>query len=409
MFGRADDTESSPQSFSPVARDNAQLGATSGGVALLDFVGDDAPAPVEWSAGQLELAGTEWQPRVFALIPAHNEAEGIVHTVRSLLSQTVSPEIIIVMADNCTDDTVELATEAGAQVFETADNRAKKSGALNQGLARVLPMVAEHDVILVMDADSQLSSDFIECGIRHLGASSTCGAISGAYFARPDESRVGLLQKVEYVQGLRVVHRRGGRIHVLSGAAGMFTVGALRQVSDQRGSTLPGIKGWVYHEESLTEDYELTIALKRLGYQPKCARDCAVVTDVMTTWSAWAAQRLRWQRGTLETLFLYGWIPHTRKTWAITMWTYFRSLIPIMTIILWSYAFAFEEVSLHLFWLAIIPVFVVDQVVCSWRAGWRGRLYAACLVPMWLYDVLHAAVYWQALWRSLRRSRAEWT
>lgn len=344
-----------------------------------------------------------------ALIPAHNEASDIVETVRSLQRQSRPPDRIVVVADNCTDATVTLAHSAGAEVIETVHNKHKKAGALNQALNAVMPTLQDSDVVLAMDADSQLMPDFIDKGLRYLAYSPQRGAISGSYIARKDPSIVGLLQRIEYAQGLRTVHDRGGRIHVLSGAACMATVQALRAVASLRGSPiLPGPRGWVYHEESLTEDYELTVALKRIGYEPLNARDCIVITDVMTTWKDWSTQRVRWQRGTLDTLSMYGWVPHTRKAWMVQGWSYFRSTIPLLMILFWAYALTFETVTFQPFWTAVIPIFMIDQLVASWKAGWRGRLYALVILPMWLYDLAQSFVYWRALLRSLRRSEAVW-
>lgn len=346
---------------------------------------------------------------IVALVPAHNEEADITETVKSLQRQTRPPERIVVVADNCTDATVALANSAGAEVIETIHNKHKKAGALNQALRAVMPYLQDSDVVLAMDADSQLMPDFIEKGLLYLAYSPHRGAISGSYIARQDPSIVGLLQRVEYAQGLRTVHNRGGRIHVLSGAACMFTVQAMRAVANLRGTAiLPGPRGWVYHEESLTEDYELTLALKRIGYEPLNARDCRVITDVMTTWKDWSVQRVRWQHGTLDTLSIYGWIPHTRKAWMVQGWTYFRSMMPLLMVLFWAYALTFETVTFQPFWMGVIPVFMLDQLVASWKAGWRGRLYALFVIPMWLYDFAQSFIYWRALLRSLRRSEAVW-
>lgn len=323
--------------------------------------------------------------------------------------QTQPPDQILVAADNCTDGTVEIAHALGAAVLETVSNTAKKAGALNQGLSVILPALNDHDVVLMMDADSQLSPDFIECGMRYFEKYPLRGGISGSYIAADHPSLIGLMQKIEYTQGLRTVHRRAGKIHVLSGAATMFAVEALRKVADLRGSALiPGVRGQIYHESSLTEDYELTVAMKRAGYDPRCARDCRVLTDIMPTLRHWKIQRLRWQRGTLETLMMYGYVTHTRKAWAVQAWTYFRTTVPLLMLLMWSYAIAFEELALHLFWLAIIPIFMLDQLVATWKAGWRARLYATAIVPVWLYDVVQSMVYWKALSRALGGSEAEW-
>ena len=71
---------------------------------------------------------------VTVLIPAHNEAACIADTIASLRSQSHQPARIVVVADNCTDETVAIARGAGVEVFETVGNTKKKAGALNQAL-----------------------------------------------------------------------------------------------------------------------------------------------------------------------------------------------------------------------------------------------------------------------------------
>jgi poly-beta-1,6-N-acetyl-D-glucosamine synthase len=347
--------------------------------------------------------------RVIAIIPAHNEEIGIAQTIDSLRRQTQAPDHILVAADNCTDGTVEIARAMGVEVLETWENSAKKAGALNQGLSRILPALQSHDVVLMMDADSRLNHDFVEAGMAYFERWPLRGGISGSYVAADHPSRIALLQKIEYTQGLRSVHRRAGRIHVLSGAATMFTVESLRTVAEMRGSSVvPGVRGQVYDESSLTEDYELTVAMKRVGYDPRCAVDCIVVTDVMPTWRDWTVQRLRWQRGTLETLFTYGFVEHTRKAWAVQAWTYFRTVIPLLMVAIWTYALAFEEVAFHPFWLLIIPVFMLDQLVATWNGGWKARIYATLIIPLFVYEVYQSVTYWKALRLALRGGETEW-
>src|SRR5689334_4096127 len=72
------------------------------------------------------------RPRITVLVPAHNESAQILATLEGLRDQTLPPTRTIVVADNCSDDTVALALAAGAEVFETTGNTAKKAGALNQ-------------------------------------------------------------------------------------------------------------------------------------------------------------------------------------------------------------------------------------------------------------------------------------
>ena len=54
---------------------------------------------------------------IIALVPAHNEGRNLPVTLPALMQQTRPPDRIIVVADNCSDDTVEVARSLGAEVF----------------------------------------------------------------------------------------------------------------------------------------------------------------------------------------------------------------------------------------------------------------------------------------------------
>src|SRR5262249_27191258 len=103
-------------------------------------------------SGRVAADGAVTSGRVLVLVPAHNEQDCIAGTLRSLHSQSRRPDRIVVVADNCTDDTATIATEHGAEVFPTVGNRHKKAGALNQALDRLLPSLDSTDAVLVMDA-----------------------------------------------------------------------------------------------------------------------------------------------------------------------------------------------------------------------------------------------------------------
>ncbi|MEB0303377.1 glycosyltransferase family 2 protein, partial [Mucilaginibacter sp. 5C4] len=67
---------------------------------------------------------------------------------------------------------------------------------------------------------------------------------------------------------------------------------------------------------ALTEDNELTLALKSLGGLITSPTQCTVVTELMPTLPALWQQRLRWQRGALENIGTYGLTPATLRYWA---------------------------------------------------------------------------------------------
>jgi len=57
------------------------------------------------------------RPRVAVLVPAHNESSIIIATLNSIRPQLLEGDRLLVVADNCTDDTAALARTAGVGDF----------------------------------------------------------------------------------------------------------------------------------------------------------------------------------------------------------------------------------------------------------------------------------------------------
>ena len=102
---------------------------------------------------------------------------------------------------------------------------------------------------------------------------------------------------------------------VLTGTASLFRAYALKAVADSRGELLPGDPGQVYDTLAITEDNEMTLALKSLGAKMVSPMQCRVMTEVMPTWRALWRQRMRWQRGALENIGAYGLTRATLRYW----------------------------------------------------------------------------------------------
>jgi cellulose synthase/poly-beta-1,6-N-acetylglucosamine synthase-like glycosyltransferase len=101
------------------------------------------------------------RPRVAVLVPAHNESSLIVATLNSILPQLLAGDRLVVVADNCTDDTAALARAAGAEVVERSNAQQRGKGyALDFGV-RYLASDAP-DVMIVVDADSRVGEGSIE-------------------------------------------------------------------------------------------------------------------------------------------------------------------------------------------------------------------------------------------------------
>ncbi|WP_313810456.1 glycosyltransferase family 2 protein [Glutamicibacter sp.] len=321
------------------------------------------------------------------LIPAHNEEQSLPHTINALKDQSFPPARVLVVADNCTDGTVEVARRHGVDVFESVDNLHKKGGALNQALAQVLPSMGDNDCVMVMDADSQIGADFLAVARDRFTADRALMAVGGLFHGEPGHGLIGQFQRNEYTRYQREIARRDGRVFVLTGTASVFRASALRAVASARGNTLPGTAGEVYDTAALTEDNELTIALKSLGALTTSPEQCTVVTELMPNWKMLWAQRLRWQRGALENLGAYGVTPQTMRYWAqqigigyglIALFSYFFLMVLMMV--------SMDTWVWFPFWLLIGLIFAVERVVTVWEGGWKARIVAALVLPELIYD-----------------------
>ncbi len=355
------------------------------------------------------LKNASGKVRVTVLVPAHNEEDRIRATLEALHLQTRKPDRVIVVADNCSDTTVDIAESVGAITYETIDNEHKKGGALNQILAVLLPLVKSNEVFLIMDADTSLGPRFIEVATQHLEKDPELAAVGGVFLGEAGHGLVGQFQRNEYARYGVQIKARKGRVFVLTGTATMFRGEALLDVAAARGIYIPGEAGKVYDTTALTEDNELTLALKSLGATMISPSECTVVTELMPTWRNLWIQRLRWQRGALENLGAYGMTRATIRYWgqqfgigygAIAL----NSSIALAIITL----FSLDRFIWFPFWSSVGAIFVVERVITVWRNGRKGVLLAFLLIPELLYDVFLQVVFFNALFKITLGQVAHW-
>jgi cellulose synthase/poly-beta-1,6-N-acetylglucosamine synthase-like glycosyltransferase len=346
--------------------------------------------------------------QIVALVPAHNEEACIAETLTSLDAQTRKLDRIIVITDNCTDRTAEIARASGAEVIASVGNTDKKAGALNQVLDVVLPTLADDDGVLVMDADTTLSPDFIEGSVAHL--SEQTGGVSGIFTARPTRSVIGSLQAMEYHRYRRQINRRGQRAYVASGTGTVFRAGSLSAVREARGNELPDGDS-VYETASLTEDNELTLALLTLGLDcPAPGVQCT--TDVMETPTTLFHQRHRWYLGALRNLRTYG-----LKLPSHMRFVYWRQQIGLL-VSLFAFLAYLAMISLGfalglhphftLLWSIPLMILSVERTVTVWRMGWKARLLAANVVIEQVYTLFLMFIYANALKAFVLGRQGRW-
>jgi poly-beta-1,6-N-acetyl-D-glucosamine synthase len=348
-------------------------------------------------------------PRVLALLPSHNEEALLPAAIRSLEAQTVPLERIVVVSDNSSDGTASLAAGWGGRVelFETRGNRHRKAGALNQALATLLPTLEDDDRVFVMDADSTVGPDFLARALAVQAADPSVGAVGGIFLADGAHSLWERMQANEYVRYAREIARDRARVRVLTGTATFVRVGALRAVAQARNSRqLPGTG--FYETGALCEDFEMTLALKTLGYRCLSPRECLVRTEVMPTLGTWWRQRTRWQRGALQCLGAYALSRTTRPYICKQAVTAVGILLQALLLLVTGWALETGTLHFQPFWAAVGMVFTAERVISVWKGGRLSRAIAAAVLPELFYDYVLSVVFLCVYAQVALRREGQW-
>ncbi|WP_066506838.1 glycosyltransferase [Abyssisolibacter fermentans] len=251
--------------------------------------------------------------KVSVFIPAHNEQEIISKTLMSIFSQTVKPNKVVIICDNCTDNTIPIinefkkTTKENVMIFETKNNTGRKAGALNQAFDKL----KLKDYVLVMDADTLLDKNALKFGIKMLSKDKRLAAVCSRAGIIPYDGKsfwkkiLWTIQHIEYGQFDSHRVETKGKIKVAHGMATLFRVDALKSVPIYRKKAL-NINSRIYLENSLVEDYEMTLCLKHNWRVATCMSMFAW-TDVPLSIKELWIQRLRWLRGGVDALRVHYW------------------------------------------------------------------------------------------------------
>ncbi|MEO7330191.1 MAG: glycosyltransferase family 2 protein, partial [Minicystis sp.] len=233
--------------------------------------------------------------RFAVVVPAHDEAAGIAATVKSLRALDYPPSLyrIVVVADNCKDDTAERARAAGAEVLVREDPvRRGKGYALAHGFERVL-RGSEIDAVVVVDADTVVSPNLLRAFAARLDAGAS--AIQSDYVVRnPAASWRTLLMTIALatVNTLRSLARERLSVSVgLKGNGMCFTASLLRAVP--------------HDAFSIVEDLEYGIRLGELGHRVHFAGEAQVSGEMPTGEQSSRTQRNRWEEGRTQMIQLH--------------------------------------------------------------------------------------------------------
>ncbi len=227
--------------------------------------------------------------RFDVIVPAHNESGGIARTVQSLLALDwpAAAYRILVIADNCTDDTAERAGAAGALVLEHCDHAHRGKGyALQWAFAHSL-QEAWADAVVVVDADSVAKPGLLRAFAARLARGAT--AIQANYgVLNPDDSWRTRLMTVALGAFHDVRSRGRERLGLSCGIRGNGWCLAA-----------PLLRSVPYDAFGLTEDVEYGIRLGLAGCRVHYADEAGVQGEVAGRATHAASQRRRWEQGRL--------------------------------------------------------------------------------------------------------------
>lgn len=117
-------------------------------------------ASLFWSKRDASIESANSNHSVAVIIPAHNESCGIFATIQSVLPQLKEHDRLIVVADNCTDDTAKVASGLGATVIVRENKTLRGKGyALDFGLQSLKSNPPQ--VVIIIDADCTISENGI--------------------------------------------------------------------------------------------------------------------------------------------------------------------------------------------------------------------------------------------------------
>jgi 1,2-diacylglycerol 3-beta-glucosyltransferase len=267
--------------------------------------------------------------RIAVLVPAHDEEEHIGRCLASLATQSYPRDLrsVIVVADNCTDRTADVARAHGADVWvrEEPDDRGK-GRAVRWALDRILDGDDPPDVIVMIDADSVADPDLL----RHLEAELVSG---GAVVAQADYRVLDASSAGSRLvsAGFLLFHRTrlSGRA-ALGLAANLVGNGMAfqRQVFER----LP------WSAFTSVEDLEYSLILRLGGVRPVFVPRALVLGPVPQGRGALRDQRVRWEGGRLY--LLRAWIGRLvvgaaqRRDWSLLDAAIDLAILPLGLLVL---------------------------------------------------------------------------
>ncbi|OLD18772.1 MAG: hypothetical protein AUI91_09935 [Acidobacteria bacterium 13_1_40CM_3_56_11] len=230
---------------------------------------------------------------VTVLIPAHNEESVIVQTVASVLLSDLKDLHIIVVNDGSTDRTDELLDANFSH-----ETRVRIIHQVNRGKAAALSVAlsqADTEIVVTIDADTEIESDAISKLIRHF-SDPTVGAVAGNVKVGNRSRWLTRWQALEYITSQNMEKRAFDLLNCITVVPG--ALGAWRKKAIEAAGGITA--------DTVAEDADLTIAIRRLGWRVSYDEEAVAWTEAPETAGQLIRQRFRWTFGTLQSFWKHG-------------------------------------------------------------------------------------------------------
>lgn len=230
--------------------------------------------------------------RYAVFISARNERNVIGELLDSLTNQDYPRDKydIYVTADNCTDDTAQVARDHGAYAFERFNDEKKGKGyALNEMYHQVIALKGQgyYEAVVVFDADNIVDAQFL----REMNKTFDTGKYDALTTYRNSKNFGQNWLTAAYSLWFMHEARHLNYARMMLGAQCMIS-GTGFVVSTK---LMDINEGWPYY--LLTEDIQFSVASTLQGFHIGYCDTAILYDEQPATWKQAWRQRLRWAKG----------------------------------------------------------------------------------------------------------------
>lgn len=333
------------------------------------------------------------ESNVAILVPAHNEEAVIERTIKGIVGQLLKNDRLIVVADNCTDKTAEIAKLAGAEVIvRKEDERRGKGYALDFGIKHL--QKTPPDAVIIIDADCDIDDNAVnQLTIKTL----------------KHECPVQALYLIENVQGATLKQKVAEFAFLVKNLVrplGMMAMGSPCQLMGT-GMAFPWqvINSINLANGNIVEDMKMGVDLILAGKPTLFYPEVIVVSLFPTENVAVNNQRKRWEHGHMEMIFnqvpLLLFQGVRKLNFKLIMFSLDLAVLPLALLSILLFLFTLIAFGLSMFegvaqyevvFLVIISIFTLS-ILSAWHQYGKKILTPKDLMAIPFYIIAKIPLY----------------